>query len=159
MDRKLDVIWDEKAVMIATGSYSELGKLIPPTYDGRWKVIRHNTENLHPERGDYAVLCTVTEYARKDGILFLIHDGGYAPVDDRLLELMRSADAQNVRAYEELRRRLWAQHDKMEADADAINEGEAREGLDRVHFKANYAGGVGNYQGKGADFGAKIISP
>lgn len=152
IDPKLDIIWDAKKVLIEPGSYSETGKLIPPIYDGRWDVIRHQTENLHPERGDYAVICTLTQPDRQDGILFLTHDGPYAPVGEWVIELMRSADAQNVAQFRKIRDKLWAQHDAQERSNDDINEAEAREGLDKVHFDVNYAGGVGNWMGRGADF-------
>jgi hypothetical protein len=166
IDRLLDIIWNPQAVLLEKGRYSEIGKLIPPIYDGRWQVIRHQTENFHPERGDYAVICTLTTPERHDGILCLTHDGPYAPVGEWVIELMRSADAQNVRQFEAIRNKLWRQHDLMEEREADINEAEAREGLDRVHFDANYAGGVGNWQGKGADFadspkkaGSLIVQP
>lgn len=163
MDEKLDLVWNPKQHMLTPGSYSETGKLIPPEYDGRWNVIRHQTENLHPERGDYAVICVLSEPRRQDGILYLTKDGPYAPVGEWVLELMRSADAQNQRTFKALRHKLWAQHDQLHENDAKINEAEAREGLDRVLHKVNYAGGVGKYAGKGADFSGPqqslIITP
>lgn len=158
MDPLLDILWNPKAILVEKGSYTETGKLIPPIFDGRWEVIRHQTENMHPERGDYAVICQLSQPARQDGLLYITKDGPYAPVGEWVLELMRSADAANVARFKAIRDKLWAQHDKLESDADKINESEAREGLDRVHFDANYAGGVGNWQGKGADFAAMAPS-
>lgn len=159
MDPLLDFRWNPKSVMVEKGSYSEVGKLIDPIYEGRWDVIRHHTENLHPERGDYAVICTLTQPQRIEGILCLSHDGPYAPIGEWVLELMRSADAQNVRQFTALRKKLWAQSDALDEAESKINEGEAIEGLKSVLFKANYAGGVGRFQGRGADFSTQDAVP
>jgi hypothetical protein len=158
LDRRFDIIWDPKAVQLTAGSYSALGKRIDPTYDGRWAVILYDNPDLghtgfHPERG-WTLWGYVTEYTIIDGVRYMIRDGAYAPIDDRLLEFVRAADAGNVDEFKELRRRVWKHHDQVEAAERRIDEGMAREGLDRVHFKANYAGSVGNWQGKGADFAA-----
>ncbi|MDB4876459.1 MAG: hypothetical protein JWM41_2905 [Gemmatimonadetes bacterium] len=158
LDARLDVRWNPTKIVTQPGRYTELGKLIPPKYDGRWEVILYDSPDrghagFHPERG-YTVLGTITEYDRQGGVLCWVSGGAYAPIDARLLEVMRSADAQNVEQYRKVRERLWAAHDQTDVDADKLDEGMAREGLDRNHFAANYAGGVGNWQGHGADFAA-----
>lgn len=159
IDPKLNIVWSPQHHIIEKGSYSPLGKLTPPTYDGRWLVIRHETENFHPERGDFAVICVLSAPQRQDGILFITKDGPYAPVGEWVVELMRSADAQNVKMYAALRKKLWAQSDAVD-DADGrINEAEAREGLDRVLHTTNFEGGRGKYPGQGADFAPLITTP
>lgn len=156
MDRLLDIIWDPKARITTPGSYTATGHRTDPEYDGRWKVIRydsaeHGHAGVHEHRG-YTVVCEVTTYGRQDGILYMIAEAAYEPIDARLLELMRSADQWNVEQARKLREKLWAQHDALEAAEEKIDESQAIEGLDRVHFKTNFVGGVGNYPGKGADF-------
>lgn len=159
LDQLLDVRWNPEAIIVAKGSYSALGKRVNPVYDGRWDVIRydsptHGHAGVHPDRG-FTVICTVTEPKRENGILFMVplREGGrYAPLGDWLLEFMRQSDAQNVNAFTALRQKLWAESDRAERAEDAINEGAVREALDHNHFHANYAGGVGNWQGKGADW-------
>lgn len=151
LDGLLDVIWNPKAKMLARGAYSALGILTPPSYAGRWQVIRYNTEHTNSRR-DYALICTVTQPVVVDGIRCLQADGEYAPVGWWLVELMQSADASNVRAFTALRNKIWAQDDALDTQDDAADDAMARESLDHVHFKAIFAGGVGNWMGKGADF-------
>lgn len=154
-DPLLDIRWEPEFKLLERGRYLVTGKLIPPVYDGRYQVIRYKTDGGRPDR-EYVIICTVRDYVEQDGMLVFEDkdDAGFQPVDDRLLTLLRQADAANVRAFTEFRRRFWARHDKAEEEEGRINEGEAREGLDRAHFKGNYAGGVGNWKGRGADFGA-----
>jgi hypothetical protein len=161
MDERLDVRWNAKAVLTQPGSYSALGKHTPPEYDGRWEIILHNAESkLHDDR-DYAVLCTICEPSREGGMLHLVHGGPYAPIGEWVIELMRSADAQNSEQYRKLRDKLWAQHDAVDAAHDEIDEGAVRAAIDHQAFQQNYAGGVGRFHGRGADFGAsgRIIVP
>lgn len=162
IDPLIDIRWDPKAVMLDAGSYSVLGKAILPTYDGRWQVIRWQaplSRTPTNDRSDFIIITTVTEYTRKNGILQNIRGGAYEPVDDRLVELMRSADSHNTEQFRKLREKLWAANDQVDIDADKINDAEAREGLDRAHFKANYAGGAGNWLATGADFTAMAADP
>lgn len=151
MDGLLDVIWNPQAKMTSRGAYSVTGKLTPPTYEGRWQVIRYQTEHTNSRR-DYALICTVTAPIDVDGIRCLQADGPYAPVGEWLVALMQSADAANVRTFTALRERLWAQDEKIEHEHDAAEEAMALESLDHVHFKGVYAGGVGNWMGRGANF-------
>lgn len=161
MDPLLDVRWNPKARVIEKGRYTVLGKRIDPIYEGLWMVIRYDDPRqghtgFHPDAG-FTRICWVTEPVRKDGVLAMIayRDGGqYAPVGEWLLEVMRSADARNVETFRKIREKLWAQNDAVELAAEKIDEAMAREGLDHAHFVANYTGGVGNWQGRGADFAA-----
>lgn len=156
MDPLLNVRWNPEAILLEKGFYTGSGQLVPPVYEGRWQVIRDLPRGEESHDGKpYLVIVTVTQPARDPqyGHLLMVKDGAYAPVGQWLIEYMRAADAANVRAFTELRERMWKQHDQIEERAAQIDEGEAREGLDRVHFKANYAGGQGNWSGKGADFG------
>ena len=157
LDGLLDIRWNPKAFQLEPGSYSEFGKLTPPTYAGRWEVIRYQTPNLSDAR-DYCVLCTVTEPKDFDGILCLVDRGPYMPVGSWLVEYMRSADAANVRHMTDLRNKLWAQDDAFQHADDAAAEAMDREALDRVHFGAVFAGGVGNYQGRGFDAAPSLPS-
>lgn len=151
IDHLLDIIWNPKAFMIERGSYSVLGHVTPPKYAGRWQVIRYETPNLSVRR-DYCVICTVTEPVEHRGILCLQEEGPYMPIGWWLVDFMQRADSANTKAMERLRAQLWAEEELLEHATDCAHEGMAIEALDHVHFDANYAGGVGNWQGKGADF-------
>lgn len=161
LDPLLDLRWDPEAVVVDRGSYSVMGKRIDPTYDGRWQIIRHDSVNtghggFHPDRG-YTVICHLTEWTRDNGVIRMValRDGGaYVPVGEWVLEMMHQSDAENVRTMEEIRRRVWAENDRLDRAADRINESAVIDALDHNHFQANFAGGVGNWQGKGADFAA-----
>lgn len=159
MDHLLSIIWEPKGKKISTGSYSVLGVASPPVYEGRWQVIRYDTANNHETRThngrQYCVICTVTQPERVDGILCLTAKGEYAPIGPWLIEVMQAADAANVRMATELRKKLWAQDDALETAGDCDEDAMFREALDKTHFSANYAGGVGNWQGKGMDFTTK----
>jgi len=151
IDPLLDVIWNPNAKLLTRPFYSVTGQLTPGTYDGRWQVIRYNTAHTSAQR-DYCLICTVTKPTEVGGILCLVDDGEYMHVGPWLVDLMRSADAANVRAFTEIRNKLWAQDDAIEHANDAAEEAAEREALDKVHFDAAYAGGVGNWQGTGAAF-------
>lgn len=152
MDGLLDIRWNPCAFVLDKGAYSVTGKLTPPTYAGRWEVIRYQTASrLHAER-EYTVICTVTKPQEFGGVLCLVARGEYMPIGEWLVDFMRSADAANVRHMTELRTKLWAHDEVLDHARDSAEEAMAREALDRVHFDAVYAGGVGNWQGKGTDF-------
>lgn len=156
LDPLLDIVWDPRARIVQPGAYTAMGKRIDPTYDGRWAMIRYDSAELghagfNPERG-WTLIVHVETYTRIDGVLAIMRDSDYEPVDGRVLELMRSGDSHNVQQFGAIRKKLWAQSDAIDAAENRIDEAMAREGLDRVHFKANYTGGVGNWQGKGANF-------
>jgi hypothetical protein len=154
IDHLLDIIWQPKAFIVERGMYSVFGTLTPHTYAGRWQVIRYDTATLHPDRllngRSYCVICTVTTLAEHNGVPCLQQNGGYMPIGWWLVDFMQAADAANVQAIARLRARLSADEDRIEHAAD--DDAGDREALDRVHFDAVFAGGVGNWQGKGADF-------
>lgn len=156
IDHLLDVVWNPKAQMIAPGAYSALGVATPPSYDGRWQVIRYDTHNWHNERTingrQYCVIVTVTETYDADGIRCMVKNGAYAPIGPWLIDYMHAADAQNVKAMTAIREKLWGQDDALEAADDAESDAMFRDALDKTHFDAVHAGGVGNWQGKGMDF-------
>ncbi len=153
-DPLLDVRWEAKAVCTTRAVHAATGVLISPSeYDGRWQIIRYETENLHPDRlhkgRQYAVLCMVTEMQRRDGLLFMVVNGAYAPIDDRIVELIRSS------GFAEVREKMRRQDDGAERALDEMrDDADVREAIDKAHFKANFAGGVGNWSGRGADFAA-----
>lgn len=158
LDPLLDVRWNPKKHVLVPGSYSVLGERIDPVYDGRWEVIRYQSASqLHRER-DYAVIVTVSALIDVDGIPCMIDKGPYAPLGEWLVRYMQAADAANVQAFTAIRNKLWAQDDALEHAKDAEGEAKDRDALDRVHFDAVYAGGVGNWHGKGADFSASPLS-
>ena len=141
LDPLLDIRWNPDAVKLSQGSYTVMGKLIPATYDGRWEVIRYDSETTRPtaHRGDPVIIYQVRDE----------HDG-YKPLGEWLVQFMRSWDAANV----DTARRLMAMlHDDDQADASAENTAidGIRDSLDRAHFVGAYAGGVGNWQGRGMD--------
>ncbi len=152
IDHLLDVRWEPRAVVVRYGEYDAEGNVRPAVYDGRWQLIRRDTAtSLHAERG-YTVLCNVTEQVEYGGVPAMLSDGAYAPIDWRLVGFLQNADAANVRAMRERQRRLAVADMAVTAGEDAIDEDGALAMLDRQHFNNNYRGGVGNWQGKGADF-------
>lgn len=157
IDPLLDVIWNPKARMVERGAYSVLGKATAPKYVGRWQVIRYDTPHTDSRR-NYCLICTITRPEVRDGITCLVDNGEYMPVGSWLVDFMQSADAANTRACEALRARLWAQDDALDSANDTADAAMATDALDRVHFDANYAGGVGNWMGRGAAFSPPLTS-
>lgn len=147
IDPLLSIRWNAQARILNPGSYSETGKLIPPEYEGRWIVTRQlaRDEQRHYDGREYIVICEVTEPKREGSIIYMERGGAYAPIGEWLVEYLHAADSTNRRQFEELRRRIWAQNEAVEEREQAIDEAAAREGLNRAQFKANYAGGVGNW--------------
>lgn len=147
MDPLLGIRWNPEARLLKPGSYSETGKLIAPEYEGRWNVTRQipRDDRRHYEGREYIVICEVTEPKREQGVLYMERGGAYAPIGEWLLEYMRAADAANVRIFEDMRKKVWAQHDRTDEQEGELDEAMAREGLNRAQFKANYAGRVGNW--------------
>lgn len=143
LDRRLDVQWNPHAKLINRPTIDVRGGITPAEYDGRWEVvIWHTGSGLHKER-DYSVVYQVRGE----------HDE-YKPIGPWLVEFMRKWDAQQSH-YRAQMDALWAAHEKAD-EARGIDEDGIEEHVDRVHFQANYAGGVGNWQGKGADFAAML---
>ena len=131
--------------MVEKGTYSALGIATPPTYDGRWEVIRYQTATNCHEGRDYTLITTVTAFREMAGQRVMVADGPYASVGSWLVEYMRAADAANTERFEQIRDRLWRETDRLDTDTDAANEASARDALDKVHFDAVFAGGVGNW--------------
>ncbi len=155
IDPLLDIRWNPRAVVVAYGSYDAEGNVKPAVYDGRWQIIRYESATtLHPDRGErsYTVLTNVTEQSTHGGIPCMLYEGPYAPVDWRVVDFLQNADAANVQAFRERQRRLAVADMAVTAGEDAIDEDGALAMLDRQHFNNNYRGGVGNWQGRGADF-------
>lgn len=152
-DPDLDIRWEPKAVRVKAAVLGATGVLTEEAeYRGLWEVIRYETANLHPDRlhnrRQYAVLCRVSGYVRKDGLLYITVDGAYEPIDDRLLEIVLGSKFAQVRA------KVNRHQDESEARRLSIDEDPTREALERTYFKVNHRGGVGEYAGKGADFAA-----
>lgn len=102
LDQGLSIRWNPRARVVRTGRYDGYGQLIPPAYEGRWEVWRHALT------GEDQRIWTVTEQGSRDG--------EYRPIDQRLVDDMRRWDAANVRAFQELRTRLWCEHDQRHPD-------------------------------------------
>ncbi len=152
IDPLLDIAWNPRAIVVRYGSYDAEGNVQPAVYDGRWEIRRADQgTSLHPGRG-YTVLCRITEQTVHGGVPAMLWDGPYAPVDWRVVEFLQNADAANARAFRERQRRLAVADIAVTAGEDAIDEDGALAMLDRQHFNNNYRGGVGNWQGRGADF-------
>lgn len=154
LDPLLSVRWNPKAVLLTTGSYTALGKATDPTYDGRWEVIRFETATKMRDDRDWALICTVTAPVEYGGTRCMVDVGAYAPIGAWLVEFMHAADAANAKAFAALRDRIHAEDDRRELAKDSFDDAAGRNALDRVHFDAVYAGGVGNWMGRGADFGS-----
>ncbi len=155
IDHLLDVKWNPRALVVRYGSYDANGNIRPALYDGRWELIRYESATtLHPDRGErsYTVLAQVTEPVMYGGVRCMVHSGPYAPVGWWLVDFMADADAANAQAFRERQRRLAVADMAVAAGEDAIDEDGAMAMLDRQHFNNNYRGGVGNWQGRGADF-------
>lgn len=102
LDAGLTIRWNPRARVVRVGRYDCYGHLIPPEYEGRWEIWRHALD------GQEQRIWVVTEQDSSDG--------EYRPIDDRLVTDMRQWDAANVHAFEDLRKRLWAEHDARHPD-------------------------------------------
>lgn len=152
LDPLLDVRWEPKAFVSQRGTMDVYGRPKGIIWAGRWQVIRYNTPNMS-DRRDYSILCTVTKPEMYGGIPCMVAEGRYVPLGDWLVEFMRAADAANVAQFDAIRDRLHLADDLFEANEEKLDEAQAEDRLDRMH-SAGQAGGVGNWQGRGADFRA-----
>lgn len=140
LDHRLDIIWNPRARIIQSARFDVHGRSLPAQYDGRWEVVIRETDiGLHKDR-DYSVIYQVREP---------ITDA-YKPVGMWLVEFMQKWDSQQSH-FRALMDKAWAEHEKADEDA-GIDDAAIRDQVDRIHFAGNYAGGQGNWMGKGADF-------
>ena len=152
-DARLSFRWSPQHVCTTKGTYSALGVATPGTYEGRWTVIMYDVPGVNAHRDEhgreYTVLCVVAGFERQDGVLYGLVDGPYTPIDDRIVELIRSG------GFASVREKVQRQNEASMAARDGIGDDSSlRAAIDKVHFDGNYRGGVGNWQGKGADFEA-----
>lgn len=152
LDPLLDVQWNPKARIVKAGYYlAEAGKRVDPVYDGRWEVIRWNTPGLN-QRRDYTVLFQVCEWKRYGarGVILIEREGAYAPLGPWLVEYMRTCDAANVAAHQQLKDELDRQEEAIERDfQNTIADRAAhQEALEKVYHKAAGPYWMGGAQGK-----------
>jgi hypothetical protein len=149
LDVRLDVVWNPSAVCIKKSFYDVMGHSLPAIYDGRWQVIRHDTESLHA--GKPLVVVTVTQPVRSGPrqILMMERDGAYAPLGDWLVEYMQTCDAAG-RAYVAMMLEKQRLDDGVEAEQDALIHDTAahQEAAEKVYHDT-----AGPYwMGRGANF-------
>ena len=146
LDDRLRIEWEPKAVMAKRGGYDAFGRVISPTYDGRWAIRLkgdpYRTTTYRPDTLITYVTKPVEVGSGTTKITAMSADGPYAPVGDWLVEVMQSWDRHNREAM----MRASAILDGLNAKQDdaallAGQEGE-REKLDEMFFHGTIRGGV-----------------
>lgn len=152
IDPLLDVRWNPTARVVRPGYYlAEAGKRVDPVYDGRWEVIRHNTQGLNKHR-DYVVLFQVNTWKRYGarGVILIDREGDYAPIGPWLIEYLRTCDAANTAAHAVLKEQLDREEEAIERDLqNTVHDRAAhQEALEKVYHNAAGPYWMGGAQGK-----------
>lgn len=147
LDDALRIEWEPRAVLVSRGRYDAMGKMIDPTYDGRWKVVKKGDVNRTAMWREDGLVCylttpmTVGSGERKLSVLTA--DGPYMPVGPWVVDHFRAMD-RAARSYlaAKYREDLDAANDAV--DAEKLQEGEAveTEMLEQMFFDARMRGGV-----------------
>lgn len=145
-DPLLDVIWDPKARMLKPGNYDAAGGIrTDPVYDGRWRVIRRDTNGL--QNRDYVIICTVTKPTRigRRQILFMEENGEYAHVEEWLTEFIDTWDRAARHAMD-----VEKERDRIDAEIDAEEDTRAahQQALEKVFHESGGTHAIGGAQGK-----------
>lgn len=151
-DDSLDIQWEPRAVLVSRGRYDAMGKMIDPVYRGLWEIRRSRDPSQTAGWRDWRRVCFITEPEVHKDLTMMYSDGAYAPVGEWVVDFMRQCDAANadrLRDVMRTQRRLDAELEKDQANAA---EDEDWQLLDEVYFDSAYAGGSGQYYGRGADF-------
>lgn len=142
MDPLLDVRWNARAFATRSPLLTAYGNATPERWEGRWQVIRFNTDRLHVER-DFAVICTVTEVDRSAGYPIMLDRGPYAPLGFWLIDYMQLWDRAQGRLAEEMTKQVWEAHDRAGAIThDHAANQQALEQVYRDHGGLYWMGGA-----------------
>ena len=146
LDDGLRIVWEPRAVMVKRGNYDANGRIVNPTYEGRWKIVKVGDPNRTALWREDALVTYVTTPVTIGGGDRKVHamtaDGPYAPVGDWVVEHMRSWDRANreaaLRASEVMD--AWnAKQDEAKLLAGQSGEGDV---LERQFFHGTKRGGV-----------------
>jgi hypothetical protein len=130
IDPRLDVLWNPRCVLTRTGGYDAEGRLVAPTYEGRWQVILHDRAIQTATWRDHVLVCTVTPPAADApaGVPALTHNGPYAPLGEWLVEHLRAIDQANAASMAKISAAIdadLARQDRARDTATAEAAGEA----------------------------------
>ena len=151
-DPHLDIQWEPCAVLVVRGRYDAMGKMIDPVYRGLWEIRRYHDASRTAAWRDWRRICFITEPEEHKGMMLMYADGPYAPVGEWVVDFMRQCDAANRSRIEDTQRKLAMLDAELEKDQENANVDEDTAMLDEVYFDSSYAGGSGQYKGRGADF-------
>lgn len=156
LDPLLDLRWNAQAFVARYAGFDAKGNPSQPKYEGRWEVVRFDTDRLHQER-DFAVICTVAEIDRTRGYPIMLDKGPYAPIGFWLVEYMQLWDRAQGRFAEEMMKRAWADHERAgEPDDMRAENQEALEKVYRTHGGEYWVGGA---QGKADPITERALWP
>lgn len=146
-DPLLDVRWNAECFR-EPGGYDAFGLALNLKWQGRWQVIRYETDRIHLER-PFAVLCTVTAIDPPNAVRkypIMTDRGAYLPLDDRIVDYMQLWNRAQSRWAAEATKQAWAEHDL----AEAITHDHAahQEGLEKVYRTHGGEYWMGGAQGK-----------
>lgn len=146
LDPLLDVIWNPKAFIERTGTFSATGKALrEPEYGARWQVIRRDkAASLHDER-EYTLIVTVCACDWSGKYPRMLDKGAYAPLGDWLVRYMRQWDAAQSHLADQMAR-MWAEHEKVDALSD--DTAAHQEGAERIYRKFGGEYWMGGAQGR-----------
>lgn len=153
IDPRLDVLWDPRAVIERRGGYDPLGKILEPTYGGRWKVILHDRAAKLADWREYTLICVVTPRATDapPGVHALVHDGPYAPLGEWLVEYIRAVDRANGSRVRAISDAIDAAVARQHAADDAAHADAVREAADFQYDEGTREGSVAQYHPVGID--------
>ncbi len=146
-DPLLDLRWNGQSFK-RKDTFGVTGAPMHAKWEGRWEVIRYDTDRLHLDR-PYAVILTMYAIDPPNQIRkypIMQDRGDYLPVDWRIVDYMQLVDRAQGRLAEELMQQAWAEHDlaeRLEHPRDAHVE--ALEKVYRTHGGEYWMGGA---QGK-----------
>lgn len=142
LDPRLNVRWEPKAVMTKRGHYDTLGKVIHPEYRGLWEIILEDKAFSTAEWRGWTRVCFVTVRTEvAPGLMAMVQDGEYAPLDMSVVEFMRQADKHNQEGARRLQERLDKMNERADAAAMRAGEDGEREALERQYHAGTKAGG------------------
>jgi hypothetical protein len=146
LDPLLDIRWNPKAVRIR-GIFDALGCAGPPTWDGRWEIIRYETPNMHADR-TYAKIMTVTEMDMTGKYPVAKADGAYAPIGQYLVEYMALYDRAQS-AWVDAMAEMDARHEAAESNNHNDYEAAHQEAAHKVFRESGGETVIGGGFGEG----------
>lgn len=146
LDDALRIQWAPKAVMVKRGGYDARGKVINPTYDGRWEIVKvgdpFRTQSYRADTRITYITAPVTVGSGTTQIQAMREDGPYAPVGWWVVDLMRSWDRHNREAMQRASNILDELNAKQDAAALVAGQDGEAEKLDEMFFHGTMRGGV-----------------